>query len=181
MALEFIHWQKRRQNTPWDHVLLVAAVTMSLFSAVDSSRCHCELQYSVCCADINACEADRCVRGQTDREPEGTTEKSVPCQTGNSRPSHYGCMSTVTPRNGPSYSCSQQLLPPTKRLCFHRCPSVGWLVCKQDHDHTKTAEQNSMKLAWSMGLSPEQTPLYFGVDPGIVSNFLKHCQTATFS
>ena len=87
----------------------------------------------------------------------------------------------LTPRNGPSYSCSQQLLPPTKRLCFHRCPSVGWLVCKQDHDHTKTAEQNSMKLAWSMGLSPEQTPLYFGVDPGIVSNFLKHCQTATFS
>ena len=56
----------------------------------------------------------------------------------------------LTLRNGPSYSRSQQLLPPTKRLCFYRCPSVGWLVCKQDH--TKTTEQNSTKGVWSIGL-----------------------------
>lgn len=49
----------------------------------------------------------------------------------------------LTLRNGPSYSCSQQLLPPIKRLCFHRCPSVGWLVCEQDH--TKATKGVSSK------------------------------------
>lgn len=129
MALEFIHRQKRRQSAPWDHVLLVAAVTMSLFSAVDSSRCHCELQNSVCCAHRNACEADG---------------KTIALRL------YVHNKEELTLRNGPSYSCSQQLLPPIKRLCFHRCPSVGWLVCKQDH--TKTTEQNSMKGVSSKGL-----------------------------
>lgn len=129
MALEFIHRQKRRQSAPWDHVLLVAAVTMSLFSAVDSSRCHCELQNSVCCAHRNACEADG---------------KTIALRL------YVHNKEELTLRNGPSYSCSQQLLPPIKRLCFHRCPSVGWLVCEQDH--TKATAQSSTKGVSSKGL-----------------------------
>lgn len=40
-----------------------------------------------------------------------------------------------------------------KRLCFHPCSFVNWLVC--DQDYIKTEELISTKLGWKMGIVPE--------------------------
>ena len=52
------------------------------------------------------------------------------------------------------------LLAQPRRWCFH----LYLLVWQQDN--TKTTEELSTALGWRKGLSPEQTPLTFGVDPG---------------
>ena len=66
-------------------------------------------------------------------------------------------------------------LPRTQCLCPRLF--VGLLVCHQVH--TKTSQQISIKLGWTMGLVPEKTPLTFGVDvndkvtdPGTFSTLL---------